>query len=97
MASYGKWGYAFPDATPAAQDDVYVHGDCKKQAQRVGLEVVEACAAFDDDDRSGAIMELLDVIHAAETALRLMKASRAELDDAKASVITKNRERGYYM
>lgn len=40
-------------------------------------------------------MELMDVIHAAETALR-MKFDDSEVDQLRAAVEAKNRERGYY-
>ncbi|MEC4272730.1 hypothetical protein VJ923_06130 [Adlercreutzia sp. R25] len=40
-------------------------------------------------------MELMDVIHAAETALR-MEFEDEELDDLREAVIEKNRARGYY-
>ena len=40
-------------------------------------------------------MELMDVIHAAETALR-MEFDDAEVDGLREAVEEKNRERGYY-
>lgn len=40
-------------------------------------------------------MELMDVIHAAETALR-MEFSDAEVDGLREAVEEKNRKRGYY-
>ena len=40
-------------------------------------------------------MELMDVIHAAETALR-MEFSDVEADELRAEVEDKNRKRGYY-
>lgn len=40
-------------------------------------------------------MELMDVIHAAETALR-MEFNDAEVDDLRDAVEDKNRKRGYY-
>ena len=95
--NYGKFCYQFPDATPRAEEDIYVCGDAGKQIQRIGLEVVEACNAWDDGQRDDAIHELMDVIHAAETALRMMHVKTALLSDVKARVITGNRERGYYL
>lgn len=95
--NYSKWSYQFPDATPAAERDSNVGGDVSKQIQRVGFEVIEACNAFDEGLRDDAIVELMDVIHAAETALRMMGVKAAHLGDMKARTITKNRERGYYL
>lgn len=48
-----------------------------------------------DADRTAYGMELMDVIHAAETALR-MELSDEEVDALRDAVIEKNRERGYY-
>lgn len=95
--NYSRYSYEFPDATPIAERDATVRGDVRKQIVRIGLEVLEALDAWDSGDRQGAIIELHDVQQAKETATRLMKASKAELDDAKRVMITKNRERGYYL
>lgn len=46
-------------------------------------------------DRTAYGMELMDVIHAAETALR-MEFSDAEVDGLREAVEEKNRRRGYY-
>lgn len=95
--NYSKFNYQFPDATPRAEEDIYVRGDVSKQIQRIGLEVVEACNAYEEGQRDEAIHEVMDVIHAAETALRMMKVKNSLLSDVKARVITGNRERGYYL
>ena len=49
----------------------------------------------EDADRTAYGMELMDVIHAAETALR-MEFSDAEVVGLQLKVIEKNRKRGYY-
>lgn len=95
--NYSRFQFQFPDATPRAQDDEYVCGDTRKQVERIGLEVCEAIDAVDEGQKREAVMELMDVIHAAETALRLLGVKAAALNDAKQSVVTKNRERGYYL
>lgn len=40
--------------------------------------------------------ELLDTIHAAETALRMLPLDERQLDVIKRGVVEKNRARGYY-
>lgn len=78
------------------------------QAERVRGEILEACNALWDYDmglrlkkpntyarRTAYGMELMDVIHAAETALR-MEFGDAEVDGLRDKVEEKNRVRGYY-
>lgn len=48
-----------------------------------------------DADRTAYGMEIMDVIHAAETALR-MEFSENEVDNLKIATIVKNIKRGYY-
>ena len=48
-----------------------------------------------DSDRTAYGMELMDVIHAAETALRI-EFSDVEVDGLRELVIEKNATRGYY-
>lgn len=48
-----------------------------------------------EEDRTDYGMELMDVIHVAETALR-MEFSDAEVDGLREAVEEKNRRRGYY-
>lgn len=49
----------------------------------------------DDADRTAYGMELMDVIHAAETAFRI-EFTDEEVDDLRLKVIEKNQRRGYY-
>lgn len=83
----------------------------EEQAEKVWDEATEAYNALRDSlwdydtgtrreemsnsDRTAYGMELMDVIHAAETALR-MEFSDAEVVGLQLKVIEKNRKRGYY-
>lgn len=80
----------------------------EQQADKVRGESLEACNALWDYDmgarfgkpdttkrRTAYGMELMDVIHAAETALR-MEFDDAEVDCLRDAVEDKNRKRGYY-
>ena len=83
----------------------------EEQAEKVWDEAIEAYNALrdslwdydtgtrreemSDSDRTAYGMELMDVIHAAETALR-MEFSDAEVVGLQLKVIEKNRKRGYY-
>lgn len=83
----------------------------EEQAEKVWDEATEAYNALrdslwdydtgtrreemSDSDRTAYGMELMDVIHAAETALR-MEFSDAEVVGLQLKVIEKNRKRGYY-
>ena len=55
----------------------------------------EADLKMADRARNAYGMELMDVIHAAETALR-MEFEPCEVDELRDTVEAKNRERGYY-
>lgn len=72
------------------------------QASKINEEVEEAIEALSDyrsrpsgKARAAYGMELMDVIHAAETALR-MEFNDAEVDGLCDAVEKKNRRRGYY-
>ena len=83
----------------------------EEQAEKVWDEATEAFNALRDGlwdydtgtrreemmdaDRTAYGMELMDVIHAAETALR-MEFGDAEVDCLRDAVEDKNRKRGYY-
>lgn len=78
--------YRFPKLTAV---DTY----SKRQAhEKIGEELLEAVAARNANDY---VMELLDIIHACETALR-MTATEDEVMWVRDLVIKKNNERGYY-
>lgn len=85
--------------------------DSEDQINKVRSETVEAYRALRDclwdydtgkrreepieADRTAYGMELMDVIHAAETALR-MEFSDDEVNELRGMVERKNRKRGYY-
>ena len=67
--------------------------------ETVALDEIETghvdCISDSSVARTAYGMELMDVIHAAETALR-MEFSDVEVDELRAEVEDKNRKRGYY-
>lgn len=80
------WAYSFPAIAGPP--------DLADQIQHVRSEVNEACAAYywgEGEERLAE--ELMDVIHAAETALRMLDVDMGEV---KRDVIEKNYARGYY-
>lgn len=95
------WGYLFPRDT--AHDDE----STVEVMKHLAGEVIEATAEYstieawgaecDEADALGVAMELLDVIHVAESALRRLEdAYGVDVDRAYRNVIKKNRRRGYY-
>ena len=66
-----------------------------EQLKYIERELQEAYAANFDKERQAYGMELLDVIHATETALR-MEFTDQEVEELRARVIEKNARRGYY-
>lgn len=81
--------YRFP---AIANIDVF---DTLEQLKHIERELREAYEANYDRERQNYGMELLDIIHATETALR-MEFSDQEVDELRAKVIEKNARRGYY-
>lgn len=74
----------------------------REQMQKIKSEFREATRAeinyrccHDDVERENYGTELMDIIHATETALR-MEFSDEEIDELQRLVIAKNAERGYY-
>ena len=85
------WQWQFPPIV--ADTTIYA------QLGKVFGEVVEVIKAYDEgkgDDR--IVEELMDVIHAAETALRIFEEydDDIDLDFEKRYVVLKNDKRGYY-
>lgn len=82
-----------------------VDEDCnlKTQINKVKSELAEAkraeityrCAGRGKIHKTALGVELLDIIHAVETALR-MEFDDAEVEELRAKVIEKNGRRGYY-
>lgn len=67
------------------------------QLQHVRDEATEAVQAYYEElPPEEVAMELMDVIHAAETALRQLGMSDSELASVRMGVVVKNERRGYY-
>lgn len=81
--------YRFP---PMANIEMF---ETLEQLEYIEQELREAYEANHDNERQAYGMELLDVIHATETALR-MEFSEQEVERLRAMVIEKNAKRGYY-
>lgn len=70
--------------------------DNADQIEKIEEEANEAHRAYYDCDTEIAYgVELMDVIHAAETALR-MNFNDSEIESLRNLAIEKNRKRGYY-
>lgn len=68
-----------------------------KQLQHLSSEVDELVAAFHTPDVVHTLKEAFDVIHSAETFIRIFSDHYdVDLEEIKASVIDGNRSRGYY-
>lgn len=83
------WQWQFPPCPQWIPSNAY---ERSMQVAAIMREADEARIAFDSAWKDGLlsyVMELMDVIHACETALR-------EFDAIKALVIKKNDDRGYY-
>ena len=81
--------YRFPAMANIGQFDTL------EQLKHIERELREAYEANYYDERQAYGMELLDIIHATETALR-MEFSQNEVEELRARVIEKNSSRGYY-
>lgn len=66
------------------------------QLMKIDEELEESVMAFAFEKRIDYGMELMDIIHAAETALRT-EFSDDEIDVIYETVIEKNKERNYYV
>ena len=84
--------YRFPRVTFTDTNGIY--GQCL----HVYSEAMEVLKAVErSGDMSALAMELLDVIHSAETALRILEEKHGvNVQSLKKSVIGKNAARGYY-
>lgn len=92
MARLGEW------TNEQQAEKVWDEADEALNALRDGLwdyNTGERRDEMSDADRTAYGMELMDVIHAAETALR-MEFSDEEVDALRMAVINKNQRRGYY-
>ena len=83
------WEYRFP---AIAEPEPF-----GPQLQHVKDEATEAIEAYYEELPPAEVAtELMDVIHAAETALRQLKMSDSELASVRMGVVVKNERRGYY-
>ena len=83
------WEYQFPKiSNPNGLTNQLV------KIETEAAEAVDAYAACEGDVRVAE--ELMDVIHAAETALRMLGFQPLVVDAIKEGVILKNKARGYY-
>ena len=83
------WEYQFPAIAEPEE--------LPKQLQHVKAEAQEAIDAYAEELSPWTLAtELMDVIHAAETALRLLGMHESMLNGVKTNVIVKNKSRGYY-
>lgn len=88
------WQWQFPPCPQWIPSNDYARYE---QVCAVLSEAREAKVAFErrsEDGMLSYVMELMDVIHACETALR--EFDPRHLDAAKMLVIRKNDDRGYY-
>ena len=88
------WQWQFPPCSQWVPSNDYQRDT---QTRAVLQEAHEAREAFERRGEGGMlayVMELMDVIHACETALR--EFDPCHLDAIKSLVIRKNDERGYY-
>ena len=85
--------YRFPEIVRTSEKN-----PCRtpfEQTQKVIEEAVEAFEEAKRADRDAMLVELLDTIHAAETALRRNYAPE-EVEAGVRRVVEKNRARGFY-
>lgn len=82
--------YQFPETIFVAQSKL------RFQADHVFSEAIEATHAHDSGEHAHAVEELWDLIHSAETMLRMYQAAGHDVWAARATVKEKNRKRGYY-
>lgn len=88
------WQWQFPPHQERVPRDDY---ERDRQTRAIHKGAVGAHIAFERRGEDGLLpyaMELMDVIHACETALREFEPR--QLDAAKMLVIRKNDDRGYY-
>lgn len=73
--------------------------DIHHQLEKVDVELLEVWDEVPACDPERLATELMDVIHACETALRMIETwenFNSDMDKVKEAVIRKNLERGYY-
>lgn len=88
------WQWQFPPRRERVPRDDYERDRQNRQIHKGAVRAQIAFSRRDDDGLLPYAMELMDVIHACETALR--EFDPCQLDRIKALVIRKNDDRGYY-
>lgn len=94
------WEWAFPPDVVHAHDGVQAMKDLAAEVVEAAWELArfDARSAFvDERTAQAAAVELMDVIHVAETVLRHLEADHGvDIDRAYAATVAKNEGRGYY-
>ena len=67
-----------------------------QQIKHLKSEIIEVEEALGKSDKDNLILELWDVIHSAETALRIISSWGEDVFAVKKEVYRKNDDRGYY-
>ena len=81
-------GYHFPATKFVEENDSYAQAEhVYSEFDEWGDEVV---------DRDAELMEAWDLLHSVETWLRIREKEGADVQGAKAAVLKKNADRGYY-
>lgn len=93
----GGWEWRFPEIAEKRLSAVAERPSAAAQTVKVAEELVEAQEAMLDGRSADAAVEAMDVIHAAETLLRILEDEEGvDLDATYRTVVFKNRMRGYY-
>ena len=71
-----------------------MRGQTQKIMEELGEVQLELL--IPDPDLAAAAFEAANVLHAAETLLRMLEAEGVDVDAAILETVEKNRERGYY-
>ena len=83
------WRYQFPPIIIKPES-------FSAQLGHIEGELREVRAAHKENDMVAIVEELMDVIHAAETALRMLDVAPLTLNRTKEKVVAKNLDRNYY-
>ena len=83
--------YHFPRAKFVDENGIY------GQVQHINAEATEAAAELGNPDIIHVAMEVMDVYHSAETALRILEEKyKVDIRKLMFAVHDKNEKRGYY-
>ena len=90
-----RFHFNFPRIVEDSKGRYETENDSGRAILHIREEALELQEAFSKDERSHALEEALDTIHAIETFLRLCY-SDSEIDAMRDFVVAKNRRRNYY-